>query len=123
VDPQAVFCPNPACPARGQVDKGNIGVHSLKEHRYKCHVCNGTFVETTGTVFYRLRTGKDLVVVLVTLLAHGCLPQAIVAAYGMDERTVLGLQRRAGQHCQQVHGHLVEQPREWTRKLSDLPEN
>jgi transposase-like protein len=91
VDPQAVFCPNPACLARGQVDKGNIGVHSLKEHRYKCHVCNGTFVETTGTVFYRLRAGKDLVVVLVTLLAHGCPPQAIVAAYGMDERTVLGL--------------------------------
>jgi hypothetical protein len=24
----------------------------------------------------------------------------------------LGLQRRAGQHCQQVHEHLVEQPRE-----------
>lgn len=46
MDPQSVFCHNPACPARGQVGKGNIGVHSRKEGRYKCHVCGKTFGET-----------------------------------------------------------------------------
>jgi transposase-like protein len=63
-------------------------------------------------MFYRLRTAKDLVILVVTLLAYGCPIQAIVMAFGMDERTVRSLQRRAGQHCQQVHEHLVEQPRD-----------
>lgn len=112
MDPQSVFCPNRACPARGQVEKGNIGVHSLKERRYKCQVCQKTFAESTGTVFYRLRTSKETVVIVITLLAYGCPVQAIVAAFGMDERTVQGLQKRGGRHCQQLHEHLVEQPRD-----------
>ena len=112
MDPQTVFCHNPACPASGQVGKGNIGVHSLKERRYICHLCGKTFAETKGTVFYRLRTAQDVVVLVVTLLAYGCPLQAIVMAFGLDERTVLSLQSRSGQHCQRVHEHLVEQPRD-----------
>jgi transposase-like protein len=112
MDPQTVFCHNPTCPARGQVGRGNIGVHSQKEHRYICHVCDKTFSESKGTVFYRLRTNKDLVVMVVTLLAHGCPIQAIVMAFGLDERTVVSWQERAGQHCEGVHQHLVEQPRD-----------
>ncbi len=46
MDPQTVFCHNPACPARGQVGKGNISVHSQKDRRYICHECNSTFAET-----------------------------------------------------------------------------
>ena len=119
MDPQTVFCPNPACPASGQVGRGNIGVHSLKERRFICRVCTGTFAATKGTVFYRLRTAKEVVVMVITLLAYGCPIQAIVAAFGMDERTVVGLQKRAGQHCQQVHEHLVEQPRDLGQVQAD----
>jgi transposase-like protein len=50
-----------------------------------------------------LRTAKDIVVVVVTLLAYGCPVQAIVMAFGLDERTVLSWQSRSGKHCQQVH--------------------
>ena len=119
MDPQAVFCPNEACPASGQVGKGNIGVHSLKERRYKCHVCDKTFAETKGTVFYRLRTAKDMVIIVVTLLAYGCPIQAIVMAFGLNERTVLSWQSRSGKHCQQVHEHLVEQPRDLGQVQAD----
>ena len=112
MDPQTVFCHNIACPARGRVGKGNIGIHSRKEHRYICKVCGKTFTENKGTVFYRLRTAKDMVVIVVTLLAHGCPIQAIVAAFGLDERTVVSWQGRGGKHCEQVHQHLVEQPRD-----------
>lgn len=35
--------------------------------------------------------------------------QAIVAAFGFDERTVASWQAKAGQHCQQVHEQLVLQ--------------
>jgi len=76
----------------GQVGKGNISVHSQKERCYKCDVCNKTFAETKGTAFYRLRTAKDIVVTVVTLLAYGCPVQAIVMAFGLDERTVLSWQ-------------------------------
>jgi hypothetical protein len=30
MNPQKLFCPNIACPARGQAGKGNIHVHSRK---------------------------------------------------------------------------------------------
>ena len=112
MDPQTVFCHNSACPARGQVGKGNIGVHSHKDRRYICHVCNMTFAATKGTAFYRLRKSKELVIIVVTLLAHGCPVQAIVAAFGLDERTVLSWNDRSGQHCEQVHEHMVERPRD-----------
>ena len=86
--PHTVFCPNLTCPARGQVGKGNIGVHSRKERRYKCSACGKTFAGSKGTVFYRLRKAPDLVVIVVTLLAYGCPVQAIVKAFDLDERTV-----------------------------------
>src|SRR5207248_10150770 len=109
VDPQRQFCHNPGCPARGQVGRGNIGVQSRKERRYICHTCGRTFAATTGTAFYRLRTAADQVTVVLTLLCHGCPPQAIVAAFGLDERTVATWLARAGGHCRQVHEHLVQQ--------------
>ena len=73
MDPQRVFFPNIDCSARGQIGKGNISVHNREERRYKCHLCGKTFAETKGTPFYRLRTAKDVVVIVVTLLAFGCL--------------------------------------------------
>ena len=88
MDPATVFCPNLECPARGQTGAGNIGIHSRKDRRFICTQCGKTFTATHGTVFYRLRTSADLVVLIVTLLAHGCPVQAIVAAFGFDERTV-----------------------------------
>ena len=109
MDPQTQFCPNLDCPARGQRGQGNVRVHSHTERRYRCTTCGRTFAATTGTPFFRLKTAADLVTTVLTLLCHGCPPQAIVAAFGLDERTVAAWQDRAGQHCQQVHEHLVEQ--------------
>jgi transposase-like protein len=108
VDPHRQFCHNPACPARGQVGQGTIRVHSRREERYECTVCGATFSATKGTPFYRLKKGKDLVTVVLALLCHGCPVQAIVAAFGLDERTVATWQERAGQHCQRVHEHVVQ---------------
>ncbi len=109
MDPQTQFCPNLDCPARGQVGQGNIRVHSQQERRYRCTTCGRTFAATTGTPFFRLKHMAELVTTVLTLLCHGCPPQAIVAAFGLDERTVAAWQARAGDHCQRVHEHLVEQ--------------
>jgi hypothetical protein len=48
----------------------------------------------------------------MTLLAHGCPLQAIVVAFGSDERTVAGWVARGGAQGQAVQEHLVEQPRD-----------
>jgi len=113
MDPQTIFCPNPDCSAKGQVGQGNIIIHSQKEQRCKCTICGKTFTVTKGTPFYRLRTSIDIVCIIITLLAHGCPIQAIVAAFGFDERTVEEWHRRAGEHCEKVQTHLVQdQPRD-----------
>ena len=119
MDPQTVFCPNSACPASGQTGKGNIHVHSVKERRYLCEVCQKTFTETKGTVFYRLQTDPAEVVRVVTLLAHGCPLQAIVVAFELDERTVKEWFTRAGKHCEHIHAHLVQQPRDLGQVQAD----
>jgi transposase-like protein len=112
MDPTTTFCPHWACPARGQIGQGNIGIPARKDRRFLCTQCRKTFTATFGTVFYRLRTSADLVVLVVTLLAHGGPLQAIVAALGFDERTVAAWWARAGQQGQAVQAHLVEQPRD-----------
>ena len=100
MDPTTTFCPNRNCPARGQTGRGNIGIHSQKEQRFICHECHKTFSATTGTVFYRLRTAAETVSLVVTLLAHGCPVQAIVAAFGFDERTIADWWTRSGRQGQ-----------------------
>ena len=78
MNPQAQFCPNEACPARGRVNEGNIGVHSRKDNLYMCHECKKTFAESRGTMFHGLRTEEAIVTQVVTLLGYGCPRQAIV---------------------------------------------
>jgi len=60
---------------------------------------------------YRLRTSAETVSLVVTLMAHKCPLQAIVVAFGDDERTVACWLARAGIQGQAVHEHLVEHPR------------
>ena len=119
MDPTTTFCPNVACPARGQTGQGNIGIHSCKDKRFICTECHKTFSATKGTAFYRLRTAAETVSLVVTLLAHGCPLQAIVVAFGYDERTVAGWVARAGDHGQAVQEHLVEQPRDLGQVQAD----
>src|SRR5512144_1276003 len=107
MDTQDQFCHNPDCPARGQLGLRNIRMHSKKERRYRCTTCGRTFAETRGTPFYRLKKTADLVTLVLTLLGHGCPLQAIVAAFGLDERTVAAWRDRAGRHGQRFHEHHV----------------
>src|SRR5688572_33184087 len=88
MDPQQQFCRNRTCRAYGRKGEGHVVIHSRAERRYRCKRCRRTFAETVGTALHRLRTARDEVVLVVTLLAYGCPVQAIVAALGVDERTV-----------------------------------
>ena len=95
MDPQTQFCHNLGCPARGSVGQGNIQIHSRADRRYKCTTCGRTFAATRITL-------------ALSLLTHGCPLQAIVAAFGFDERTVAAWQEQAGRQSQEVHAQLVQ---------------
>lgn len=107
MDPLAQFCHDPDCPARGQRGLGNIRVHSRRHRRYRCTTCDRTFAETRDTPFYRLKKPAELMTIVLTLLCHGCPLQAIVMAFGLDERTVADWRERAGRHGQHFHEHHV----------------
>src|SRR5215216_185967 len=108
MDPRQQWCHNPRCRAYGRLGEDHVVIHSQKERRYQCKRCRRTFTETTDTPFYRMHKPKWLVVAVVTLLAHGCPLQAIVAAFGIDERTIARWQRESGLQCKRVHQHMLE---------------
>lgn len=101
------FCPNAHCPSLGLIGQGNLSLHSKSEGRLRCKTCRKTFAVTTLTPFYGLKTDLGLVTTILTLLAFGCPTQAIVKAYGFDERTVAAWLDRAGSHSHKVHQTLV----------------
>jgi transposase-like protein len=111
LDPSTQFCPNFYCLHRGKAGLGNIRVHSRQERRFRCTTCAKTFAATRNTPFYRLHKPPDLLTLVLTLLTYGCPRQAIVAAYGLDERTVADWQQRAGRHAQRFHELHVQQGR------------
>ncbi len=89
--------------------QGTIRIHDRRRQRYRCRRCGQTFSSRHGTMMEGLRKPTELIVVVITLLSYGCPIQAIVQAFGLDERTVARWRDRAGQHCQKLHQAVVEQ--------------
>jgi transposase-like protein len=107
LDPGEQFCRNRACPEYGQAGKGNIYIHSHKERRYGCHTCEGTFAETRGTMFYRLRTPPETTVdALAQLVERGSI-RGVARAKGVKPDTVLAWLRLAGEHAAEVNAYLI----------------
>ena len=119
MDPTTTFCPNSNCPARGQTGQGPIASHARKEPRCICPACQKTVSATQGTVFSRLRTSAETVVIVGTFRAHGGPVQAMVAAWGFDERPVADGWARSGHQGHAVHEYLVAQPRDWGQGQAD----
>ena len=98
------------CHARADpsgLGKGTITVHRRKEARSRCTVCATTFSARRGTMVYRKKTPVDILVPVVTLLAHGCPVSAMVAAFGLQAETVRTWAAESGVHCAQGHRHPV----------------
>lgn len=105
--PETEFCPNEACESRGRIGAGNIRVHDRQRRRYRCTACGKTFSARRGTAMWWLKKTTGVFTLVVDLIAHGCPIQAIVAAFGLDERTVKAWLERAGAQCSGVHDHVV----------------
>lgn len=72
MNPQEQFCHNEDCWVYGRKGEGHIVIHSPKEQRYRCKRCARIFSATKGSAFYRIHKPHELVLMLLTLLAHGC---------------------------------------------------
>ncbi|HZR44697.1 MAG TPA: hypothetical protein VFB12_31590 [Ktedonobacteraceae bacterium] len=108
MDASEQCCPNEACSARGKRGAGTLSIPGRKRPRYKCQSGKKTLSARKGTFFEGLRTEEEKVTMVVTFLSYGCPLQAIVPAFGLDERTVAAWQKRVGEQCQRVHIALVE---------------
>jgi transposase-like protein len=107
MNPQGQRGHNPGCRAYGRAGEGHVVIHRRRERRSRCKRCARTFAAPKGTARYRAHKARAPVVQVVTPLAHGGPTQAIVAAFGLDERAVARYQREAGAQCRRVHAHLV----------------
>jgi transposase-like protein len=112
MNPHEVWCPTLACPARGQIGKGNITIHSRKEQRYHCSLCRKTFSARSGTIFHRRRTPEHTITQVITLVSWGCPLVAIEHAFDLQPQTVRDWLQAAGQHAETLHHDLVTQPRD-----------
>jgi transposase-like protein len=90
MDPHKRFCHNERCWAYARAGEGHIVIHSQKEQRYRCKRCAKTFSATKGTALYRMHKPHALLATVVTLLAYGCPPQAIVAAFWTNAPSIAG---------------------------------
>jgi IS605 OrfB family transposase len=96
--PQTQFCQNNDCPARGQIGKGNLTVHSKKERRYRCKVCGRTFTASKGTVFFGLKTNDEIVAIVITF-QPGFVP-VVVNGCGLKSANQYYNKRRAERQAQ-----------------------
>jgi len=106
-DPSSLACPHLACPDKGTVGAGNMRIHARASARYRCRTCRRTFTATTNTPLYRLHHPETTLTLVLTLLLHGCPIPAIVAACGLDERTVRAWLHKAGTHAALLHDQMV----------------
>jgi transposase-like protein len=107
------FCPNEACPAYGKLQDGqqaNIkksGKSAKWVQRYQCKRCHKTFTATTGTLFFRKRTGEEKILETLALLAEGNWISTLSRVKGIKEDTILQWLREAAQHSEQVEAGLL----------------
>jgi transposase-like protein len=104
------FCWNASCPAYGQLDLGNIrkfGRTPAGVQRYQCRICQHTFVETIGTVFYARHRSQQTIIECLALLAERNSLAAIHRVKGVKEETVLAWLRIAAAHVEQIEALLL----------------
>jgi len=76
---------------------------------YLCKVCENTFSETAGTPFHQLKTPKETVIRTFRELSEGLGIRSSARAAGVDKDTVLSWLKKAGQHCQRVSEHMMQE--------------
>jgi transposase-like protein len=105
------YCPNEACEKYQQVGAGNIiryGKTRQGQQRFQCKVCQRTFNQQAGTIFYRRRTDTKDIVEALAMLAEGMRISSVARVKGVKADTVLVWLRRAAAHALSIEQALLE---------------
>ena len=107
------FCPNKACDDYGELQSEHqhniikFGKTKAGRQRFKCKTCNGTFVETKGTIFYRRRTPEDEIIETLAFVAEGSRISSLVRVKGYKDDTILDWIRAAAEHAEAIEEVLL----------------
>ena len=104
------FYLNEACEEYKKVNHGNMikyGKTDSGVQRYRCKKCKKAFVETKGTMFYRIRHEREEVVECLEMVADRNRLAAIHRIKGIKEETVDNWLERAASHVEQFEEDFV----------------
>lgn len=104
------FCLNEVCEDYQKVNSGNMikyGKTDSGVQRYRCKTCKKAFVETKGTMFYRIHHSEDDVVECMEMVADRSSLAAIHRIKGIKEETVNTWLDRAASHVNQFEEDFV----------------
>jgi len=87
---------------------------------YLCKVCGNTFSETAETPLHHLKTPKEKVLRTFRELSEGLGIRSSARAAGVDKDTVLSWLKKAGQHCQRVSEHMMQELELTQAQLDEL---
>ena len=93
VDTSTHFCPNPDCASRGWVGWGNLRANGHPNggpwRQFHCTACEGSFLETHGTLLHGKRVPGDLIVHVLVCLAEGLGIRATARVFEVAPNPVL----------------------------------
>jgi len=104
------FCLNEACEDYQKVNYGNVTKYGKTDNgkqRYRCKTCKKVFVETKGTMFYRIRHSENEVIECMTMVGDRSSLAAIHRDKGIKEETVIKWLERAKNHVEEVEEHFM----------------
>ncbi len=108
------FCPNGGCQEYGKLQekqsKRNIKKHGFTSNgtqRYQCLICEQTFTETKGTIFYRRRTPQAEILEVLAFLAEGVRISTLARVKGHKEDTIIDWLEEAAQHVEMIEALLL----------------
>ena len=108
------FCPNEDCEKYGKLQEKQ-SKRTIKKHghtkkgvqRYQCLICEQTFTETKGTIFYRRRTSQAEILEVLAFLAEGVRISTLTRIKGYKEDTIIDWLREAAEHVEIIEGLLL----------------
>ena len=108
---ESLVCPGPDCPSNlGERRKG-LSVRYWRVGgtvRYlHCHDCGLEFSERQGTPLFNLRISEQKAFEILNHITEGCGVRGTSRLCGVQEETVIRLQRRCGEHFKRWHDSRV----------------
>jgi transposase-like protein len=120
VDPSRHFCPHAACDYRGWLELNNLRAnghpHGGPWRQLHCPSCNGSFLETHGTIFHGKQAEVERIVRVLACVAEGLGIRATALVFEVAPNTVLAWLVEAAEqlrafsaHCLcKVHDHQLQ---------------